>query len=70
MMYYPKSIYRGEVVRRAIADYRAICRITLTESPEGFDCAIRALDETVDVQLIGYELSNYIIELLNSKGLI
>lgn len=66
LLSFPKSIYKPELIKRAVADYREICRISTTETETETIC--RFFDSVADLQLTAQEFSNYLIELSNARG--
>ena len=59
---YTKQIYSFGIITQAINDYREICSILITESPEEYICEFH-LPEKEDLRII-HEFNNYLIELM------
>ena len=63
---YTKIFYSKEVLNQAIDDYRRIAKIKLLDDGGHYKCKFSQC--SVDTQLVINEFNNYLIELLNSKG--
>ena len=61
---YPRALYSVQVIRRAAADYREICRIANQERPDATIC--RFADSRAPLPIVMGEFSNYLIELLHA----
>lgn len=59
---YTKQIYSYGIIKQAIEDYRGICPIFATETPEDFICEFH-LPKGADPR-ITYEFTNYLVELM------
>lgn len=61
---YPRALYPRQVVRRAAADYREICRIAVDERSDATICSFA--DSREPLPIVMGEFSNYLIELLHA----
>ena len=60
---FSKRIYRLEIIKKGIHDYRSICDIHMKEREFCFVCYFS--NSKADLTLTAHEFSNYIIELSN-----
>lgn len=63
---YSKSIYAREAIESAILAYKHIATVELTETQTHYVCRFRKC--VVSVQRVICEFSNYLIELMNTRG--
>ena len=68
-LFFPSSVYETAVIRRAVEDYKPICRVDLSESTSGVTCRFKTTGQ-IDASLVAREFSNYLIELSNASGVL
>ena len=59
---YTKQLYSYKIISQAINDYRGICSVLVTDSPEEYICKFHLTKEKN--QIIINEFDNYLIELM------
>lgn len=65
-VYYPVTVYPYEIIKRAIIDYKDICKIAVTRESHGTRCCFTRSVE--DLSITGMEFSNYLVELIITQG--
>lgn len=64
---YSLNIYPRSYIEKGILDYKNVCKIDLNCNENAIECTF--YDSVADLDLTAKEFSNYLIELINSRGM-